>query len=296
MTGTQRQVLRIVKQLREADLKTIASTMGVSIDYVKDLCQGLIHDNLLRQGPDGEYMVTKKGSRIQITGGGEVGRYRGGGDAVTKRFGVPGKEKIEEDMKGDAKRYPIGEVVGEIKMEAHLPSPEQVEVALRSNPQSSYEEMEDGMTSHTLVCPAKGKEVSWHYCSTCPHQEEIDFQRWTVQCSYEFNERRLSMVYGKKEIEALAGKNKGEFTDLDIEEHVALPHVECPLLGRVIAVDRCTACRYQRGGQWNPKSPKRGVVGWVLCSAPPTIERRSDDGRKVKEGEKEWRAVPPRWR
>ena len=76
MTGTQRQVLRILKQLREADLKTIASTMGVSTDYVKDLCQGLIQDNLLRQGPDGQYMVTSKTpgtrwvrSRIQRTRG-----------------------------------------------------------------------------------------------------------------------------------------------------------------------------------------------------------------------------------
>jgi len=294
MTGTQRQVVRIVKQLREADLKTIASTMGVSIDYVKDLCQGLIQDNLLRQGPGAEYMLTKKGSKIQIAGRREVGRYTGG-DAVTERSGPLGKEKIEEDMKGDAKRYPIGEVIGEIKMKAHVPSPEQVTVTLMSNPQSSYEEMEARMTSHILICPARGKEVSWHYCSACPHQEEIDFQRWTVQCSYEFNERELSMVCGEKEVIALAGKDKGEFTDLDIEEYVALPHVKCPLLGRVTAVDRCTACRYQRGGQWNLKSQKRGAAGWVLCGAPPTIERRSDDSRTMKDGGKEWRAVPPRW-
>ena|GEM_PF-4579357 len=62
MTGTQRNVLRIVRQLRggKADLKTIASTMCVSIHYVKDLCQGLVQDNLLRQGPDGQYVVTSK--------------------------------------------------------------------------------------------------------------------------------------------------------------------------------------------------------------------------------------------
>jgi len=67
MTGTQREMLRIVRQLRggKADLKTIASTMCVSIDYVKDLCQGLIQDNLLRQGPDGQYVVTSKTPRIR---------------------------------------------------------------------------------------------------------------------------------------------------------------------------------------------------------------------------------------
>jgi len=66
MTGTQREVLRIVKQLRggKADLKTIASTMCVSVHYVKDLCQGLIQDNLLRQGPGGQYVVTSKSPRI----------------------------------------------------------------------------------------------------------------------------------------------------------------------------------------------------------------------------------------
>lgn len=68
MTGTQREVLRIVKQLRggKADLKTIASTMCVSVHYVKDLCQGLIQDNLLCQGPDGQYVVTLKTPRIRL--------------------------------------------------------------------------------------------------------------------------------------------------------------------------------------------------------------------------------------
>ncbi len=301
MIGPQRQVLKIIKQLRDADAETIASTMCVSAYYVKDLCQGLVQDDLLRQESGGEYKITPKGSKIQITG--RQDRIQAIRDieprassGITNRSGLLEKQQRQLDTNGDTKRYSIGEMIGEIKMKPDLPSPHQVEAALRSNPQSSYEEMEDRMTSYTLTCPAKGKEVTWHYCSACPHQKGIDFQKWTVQCSYEFNERRLDMIYGKEEIKALAGDNKGEFTDLDIEERIALPHVRCPSLGRVIAVDRCTDCRYQRDGEWHCTSRKRGVVGWVLCSAPTRIEKTNDDSRSFMYGGKEWRVVPPRWR
>ena len=288
MIGPKRQVLRIVKQLKDADLNTIASRMGVSIDYAKDLCKALTQDELLHQGAGGGYRITPKGSRIQIAGG---------------QNRIQPVRNIEQQSSGAITNkpgllYSIGQVIGEIKMKAELPSPEQVKTALRSNPQSSPEEMEARLTSHTLICPAKDNEVTWHYCSACPHQKGIDFQKWTVQCTYEFNERRLDVVYGKEEIKALAGDDKGEFTDLDIEERVALPHVRCPLLGRVIAIDRCTDCRYQRGGEWHHTSQKTGIVGWVLCAAPASIEKRNDndDGRTVTYGGKEWRVVPPRWR
>ena len=104
------------------------------------------------------------------------------------------------------------------------------------------------------------------------------------------------MVYGKEEIKALARDGDGEFTDMDLEELVALPHVRCPLLDRVIPVDRCADCRYQRDGEWQYKSKKTGFVGWVLCGAPSFIESKNDDSRTVKYGGKEWRAVPPRWK
>lgn len=284
MTGPTRQILGIIKRLRDTDTETIAKAMCVSADYVTQLCEMLIVDDLLRRGPGGEYSVTPKGLRIQISGG--QGRTQP----------VLEQGEMRRDMNGDGKTYSIGEIIGEIKMKPDLPSPEQVEAALRSNPQSSYEEIEARLTSHTLICPAKGKEATWHYCSACPHQKGIDFQKWAVQCSYGFNERRLDMVYGKEEIKALAGDGKGEFTDLDIEERIALPHVRCPLLGSVIAVDRCTDCRYQRGGQWRHKSQKTGIVGWVLCGAPPSIEKRNDDGRALMYKGKKIRVVPPRWR
>ena len=205
-------------------------------------------------------------------------------------------EKIKKDMDCDVKRYSIGEKIGEIKMSADLPSPEQIETALRSNPQSSYKEMEERLAVHTLICPAKGKEVPWHYCSACPHQKGIELQRGTVQCSYEFNERRLRMVYGEEDIKALARGEDGEFTDMDLEELMALPYVRCPLLDRAIPVDRCVDCRYQQGGEWQYTSKKTGVVGWVLCGAPSIIERRNDDSRTIKYGGKEWRTVPLRWK
>jgi len=299
-------VLRIVKQLRKADLETIASTMGVSIDYVKDICHVLVQNNLLHQEPDGEYMVTRGGSRIQTTGMQSSDSHNRtqqvrdarpqASGAIIDRPDLSGKEEIEKDMNGNEKKYSIGEKIGEIKMSADLPSPEQVETALRSSPQSSYEEMEERLTVYILICPAKGKEVPWFHCSACPHQKEMDFQRGTVQCRYEFNERRLDMVYGEEEIKALARGENGELTDLNLEEFVALPYVKCPSLNRAVPVDRCVDCRYHRGGEWRYKSKKRGVVGWVLCGAPSFIEERNDDSRMVKYGGKEWRSVPPRWK
>ena len=289
MTGPQQQVVRIVKLLKTTDLKTIARTMGVSIDYAKDLCQELVQGNLIHIGPDGagEYTITLKGSKMLITGSQKASSI------IPNRPGLSGQEKIEKDIGGEAKKYTIGEKVGEIKMKADLPSPEQVESALRSNPQSSYEEMEERLTSHMLICPAKGKEVPWHYCSACPHQKGIDFQTWTAQCDYEFNERRLNMVYGEEEIKALA---RGESGEVDLEEFVALPHVRCPLLDSVIPIDRCADCRYQRDGDWQYPSKKSGFVGWMMCGAPPFIETRNDDSCTVKYGGKLWRAVPPRWK
>ncbi len=295
MTGPKRQVLKIVKKSRNADAETLARVMCVSADYVTKLCKVLIGDNLLHQAPGGGYCVTPKGSRMPISGGQSRIRpvFEQGG---RRRDMNEDGNSVRPQVSCRAKTYSIGEVIGEIKMKADLPSSEQVKIALTSNPQSSYKEMEDRMTSRSLICPAKEKKVTWHYCAPCPHQRGIDFQNWTVQCAYEFNERRLNVVYGRKEIMALDGNKNGEITDLNIEERIALPHVSCPMLGKVIAIDRCTDCRHQRGGQWNYKSQKTGVVGWVLCGAPQSTEKRSDDSRVVTYAGKEIRVVPPRWR
>lgn len=267
MTGAERQILKIVKQLKNADEEKTAARMGVSTNYVNNLCSSLMQEGFLKQIA-GEYRLTSKGSKIVLpvrlkTGSklipaAQPGKYR--------TYNMDKKEAgaKESQLHQCQERYHEGEIAGEIKMKCDIPPREKVEAALKRNPQLSYEQAEDQMTSHTLFCPAKGKEVTPHYCSSCPHQEKIDFKRWTVQCKYEFTERRLDMVY---------------------EEHVNLPQIVCPIFEKLIVVGRCIDCRYQREREWEK--------GWVLCGAPSHLEPKDKEIFKVVYGEKEMLMIPP---
>ena len=280
MTGAERQVLKIVKQLKNAGEEDIAARMAVSINYVNNLCSSLMQEGFLTQVA-GEHRLTSKGSKtvpsVQLKTGSKLmptaqpGKYRTY-NTDKKEVGIK-----EGQLHQGQERYHKGEIVGEIKMKCDVPSREKVEAALKRNPQFSYEQMEAQMISHTLFCPVKSKHVTWHYCSSCPHQDGIDFQKWTVQCKYEFTERKLDMVYGE-------------------EEHVdLLPNVVCPIFDKFISVARCSGCRYQRGGEWQHQSKKEGVAGWLFCGAPSRLESKDKEACKVVYGEKEMLMVPPKW-
>jgi len=274
ISGIQRQILKIVKS-SGADEREIAGRIAISIDYAKDLCSSLIEDGFLTK-VNGKHKLTSQG--VKLVGG--SGLMRGSKLNVTGRYSgtrysrTSLKKEEAERKQPDEHKYDEGQIIGEIKMEKKLPSPEQVHAALKSNPGFSYEQMEAQMTSSALFCPAKGKEVTWHYCSHCPHQEKIDLQQWTVQCKYEFTERILDLVFEEEET----------------------TQVLCPIFDKSVAVDQCAGCRYWRGGRWQEHQSKRkGVVGWLLCGAPSHTESRRKDAYEVVYGGKEMLMVPLKW-
>jgi len=60
MKGNERQVLRVVAELKEADGPTIARKVGVSAEYAAQICQGLINDGYLGGSGNGKYELTPK--------------------------------------------------------------------------------------------------------------------------------------------------------------------------------------------------------------------------------------------
>jgi len=64
MKGNEKQVLRIVSELIEADRNAIARKVGVSVDYVAEICQGLVDDGFLAENSNKErYRLTSGGMK-----------------------------------------------------------------------------------------------------------------------------------------------------------------------------------------------------------------------------------------
>ena len=175
----------------------------------------------------------------------------------------------------------------EITLKRHLPPSERVKVFLKAHPDLTYEEAETHLSSYSVDCAAKGREVSWTVCLSCPHNKlfarrSIDLKLKKVECSYEPNERRLEMFRNRK-------RKKMEFaferTDLDDQdEDLDLPIVECPLDSKEVTIDHCADCLYQRWGEWEYSDKNIGLVGWVLCAAPSNLDQVHEQLKKTPEG------------
>jgi len=253
VTGAEREVLRIVRQLQARDVDTIAAAMGVSASYVSDLCRSLIQKRMLPGSP-ADYRLTPSCE----------------GKAYD---GEKTEAAIEEQELPVATRaYALGERIGEIKHKANLPSAEEIEATLRSNPYKTYEQVEAELTAYTLICPAKSKEVSWHFCSTCPHQKGIDYKEWAVQCHYEFAEE-----------------------ELPVQTHDFFSFVSCPSMKRDISIAECCRCRYHRGEIGEADLLNHGTEWGIICGFPHTIESRDGEGSEFKKLGKKVRIVPMRW-
>jgi len=63
MKGNEKQVLKIVAELREADGKAVARKVGVSVKYVNGICQGLIDDGYLVESGNGKFRLTPEGMK-----------------------------------------------------------------------------------------------------------------------------------------------------------------------------------------------------------------------------------------
>ncbi len=193
----------------------------------------------------------------------------------------------------------------EITLKRHLPSSERVRIFLGANPDLTYEEAETHLSSYSIDCAAKGREVSWTLCLSCPHNKlfarrSIDLKLKKVECNYEPNERRLEMFRNRK-------RKKMEFaferTDLDDQDDdLDLPVVECPLGSEEVTIDRCADCLYQRRGEWENPEKNIGLVGWVLCAAPSNLDKVHELLKKTPEGKirdikgKKVQMIAPLWK
>ena len=61
MKGNEKQVLKIVEELKEAKENTIARKVGVSTRYASKLCRGLVDDGYLDEISSGNFRLTLKG-------------------------------------------------------------------------------------------------------------------------------------------------------------------------------------------------------------------------------------------
>jgi len=81
MKGNEKQALRIVAELREANEEAIARKVGVSAEYVTEICQGLVNDGYLAENSNGKYKLTPQAlkaiSPVRATG--PIPILKGGG-------------------------------------------------------------------------------------------------------------------------------------------------------------------------------------------------------------------------
>jgi len=81
MKGNERQVLRVVAELKETDGPTIARKVGVSAEYAAQICQGLINDGYLGGSGNGKYALTPKALKAMnpVRTRGHIAVLKGGG-------------------------------------------------------------------------------------------------------------------------------------------------------------------------------------------------------------------------
>ena len=60
MKGNEKQVIKIVAELKEAGGGTIARKIGVSAEYAAQICRGLIDDEYLAESGNGRYALTPR--------------------------------------------------------------------------------------------------------------------------------------------------------------------------------------------------------------------------------------------
>lgn len=72
MKGTEKQVLKIIRELDEADKESVARKIGVSEGYAVNICQSLIKDGYLTERSNEKYRLTESGkkaiSSVKTTG------------------------------------------------------------------------------------------------------------------------------------------------------------------------------------------------------------------------------------
>jgi len=58
MKGSEKQILKIIKELKDADREAIARKVGVSAEHVVEICKGLVKDGYLVESSNERYKLT----------------------------------------------------------------------------------------------------------------------------------------------------------------------------------------------------------------------------------------------
>ncbi|MBU4311178.1 MAG: hypothetical protein KJ706_00450 [Candidatus Omnitrophica bacterium] len=64
MKGSEKQVLNIIKELEQTDKESVAFKLGISIEYVAQICSILIKDGYIEEKPSGKFKLTLRGKKF----------------------------------------------------------------------------------------------------------------------------------------------------------------------------------------------------------------------------------------
>ena len=63
MKGSEKQVLKIIRELRRCKTERIALKMAMSAEYAGEVCGNLLDDGYLSKTGPGEYILTPEGEK-----------------------------------------------------------------------------------------------------------------------------------------------------------------------------------------------------------------------------------------
>jgi len=64
MKGNEKQVLNIIKEMDDADKKSIAFKLVISIEHVTKICSVLSKDGYIGEKPNGKFILMLKGKKF----------------------------------------------------------------------------------------------------------------------------------------------------------------------------------------------------------------------------------------
>jgi len=64
MKGSERQVLNIIKERKETDKESVAFKLGVSSEYIVQICSNLASDGYIEENLNGRFKLTLKGKKL----------------------------------------------------------------------------------------------------------------------------------------------------------------------------------------------------------------------------------------
>jgi len=64
MKGSEKQALKIIKELGSCSPERVARKIAMSAEYAGELCAGLLEDGYLSKTGKGEYMLTSAGEKV----------------------------------------------------------------------------------------------------------------------------------------------------------------------------------------------------------------------------------------